>query len=92
MRQRIQSYDSTFGKHKTQSITLHKDGVPTTIARKPAVSVFDDTKTWWYAGDGHSAESHGRYQVGWTSVNVPKTGTKITVVKTNKHKSWLQVN
>jgi immune inhibitor A len=79
MRQRIQSYDSTFGLDRTDSITLHKDSVPTTIRSQSAVSTFDDTKTWWYEGDGHSAESHGRFQVEWTGVNVPKTGTKIRV-------------
>ncbi len=79
MRQRIQSYDSTFGLERTDAITLHLNSAPTTIASKPAVPVFDDTKTWWYAGDGHSAASHGRYQVGWTGVDVPKTGTTIRV-------------
>ena len=79
MRQRIQSYDSTFGLERTDAITLHLNSAPTTIASKPAVPVFDDTKSWWSAGDGHSAASHGRYQVGWTGVDVPKTGTVIRV-------------
>jgi immune inhibitor A len=79
MRQRIQSYDSTFGLDRTDAITLHKDSVPTRIRSQSAVSTFDDLKTWWYASDNHSPESHGRYQVGWTSVNVPKSGTKIRV-------------
>jgi immune inhibitor A len=86
MRQRIQSYDSTFGGVATSKITLHKDGVPTTIQSKPGVPVFDDTKTWWFAEDGHTPASHGRFQVGWTGVNVPKSGTQIKVLNkfTNK--------
>ena len=41
---------------------------------------FDDTLDWWYAGDEHGAGSHpGRYQQGWSSVDVPKTGTTIKV-------------
>jgi immune inhibitor A len=79
MRQRIQSYDSTFGHVPTSKITLHLNSVATTIPSKPGVPVFDDLQTWWFAGDGHSAASHGRYQVGWTSVNVPKSGTSIRI-------------
>ena len=44
MRQRIQSYDSTFGLERTDAITLNLNSVPTTIASKPAVPVFDDTQ------------------------------------------------
>ena len=44
-----------------------------------ACATFDDLKTWWFASDGHTPASHGRYQVGWTGVNVPKTGTTIRV-------------
>jgi immune inhibitor A len=79
MRQRIQSYDSTFGLERTDAITLNLNTVPTTIASKPAVPAFDDTKTWWQAGDGHTAAQHGRFQVGWSGVDVPKTGTTIRV-------------
>jgi immune inhibitor A len=81
MRNRILSYDSTFGTERTDSITLHKEGVPATIASKPAVPTFDDTKTWWYNCDADACTgSHaGRYQPGWYSVDVPKTGTTVTV-------------
>ncbi len=87
MRNRILSYDSTFSQQATKRITLHKDGVPATIASKPAVRTFDDTKTWWYDEDEHGATgSHpGRYQPGWYSVDVPKTGTTITVFQTAKN-------
>jgi immune inhibitor A len=82
-RQRIQSYDSTFGEDRTDSITLHKDGVPTRFHSQAAVRTFDDLKTWWYANDEHDPATHGRYQVGWTGVDVPKTGTTIRVRDTS---------
>ena len=79
MRQRIQCYDSTFGLEKTDAITLHLNGVPTKIKSKPAVREFNDLNSWWLPGDGHSAASHGRFQVEWSGVNVPQTGTRIRV-------------
>ncbi|MEP6630103.1 MAG: immune inhibitor A domain-containing protein, partial [Lapillicoccus sp.] len=93
MRPRILSYDSTFGLEATDPITLHLNGVPSTIASKPAVPVFDDTKTYWYNADGHGATgSHpGRYQPGWYSVDVPKTGTTIRVVNSSKQGNAMTV-
>ncbi len=90
MRQRIQTYDSTFGLDRTDAITLNLNSVPTTIASKPAAPVFDDTKTWWFASDGHTAASHGRFQVGWSGVNVPKTGTTVRV-KSQSQGFFMQV-
>ena len=89
MRQRILSYDSTFGTEPTDAITLHNNGVPASIPSQKAVPTFDDTKNWWFNADQHAATgSHqGRYQPGWTGVDVPKTGTTITVngSTTNSH-------
>jgi immune inhibitor A len=81
MRNRILSYDSTFGVERTDAVTLHNNSVAATIASKPAVPTFDDTKTWWFNSDEHAATgAHvGRYQPGWYGVDVPKTGTTITV-------------
>jgi immune inhibitor A len=81
MRQRILSYDSTFGTEKTDAITLHNNTVAATIPSQRAVPTFDDTKAWWFNADQHAATgSHqGRYQPGWTGVKVPKTGTTVTV-------------
>ena len=79
MRQRIQSYDSTFGLEKTDRITLHLNGVPTTIASKPAVREFNDLRSYWIGDDGHTPASHGRFQPGWSSVKVAGTGTNIRV-------------
>ena len=91
MRQRIQSYDSTFGLERTDSITLNLNSLPTTIASKPAVKVFDDLKTWWFAEDGHTPASHGRFQVGWSGTNPPKSGTTIGVKAESHHGSVLHV-
>ncbi len=81
LRPRILSYDSTFGLEPTTSITVHKDGRPTTIPSRPAVPVFDDARSWWSNADQHAATgAHvGRYEPGWYGVDVPKTGTEITV-------------
>jgi immune inhibitor A len=92
MRPRIQAYDSTFGPDRTERITLHKDGVRTVVQGQRAVDTFDDTKSWWSAGDGHAhdashsgpASSHDHYQVGWIGVNVPQTGTTIRVRDTSQ--------
>ena len=95
MRNRILSYDSTFGLESTDAITLHNpaDGTAGTVASKPAQPVFDDTKTWWFSADEHGATgSHpGRYQPGWYGVDVPKTGTTIRVVSSSKQGNSLNV-
>ena len=54
------------------------------IESKPAQSVFDDTKSWWTDGT-----APGRYQPGWSSVDVPNTGT---VIKVSGAKNTLAVN
>jgi len=81
MRQRILSYDSTFGTERTDAITLHNNSIAATIPSQRAVPRFDDTKTWWFNCDQHACtgKHQGRYQPGWTGVDVPKTGTTITV-------------
>ena len=81
MRQRILSYDSTFGTERTDAITLHNNSVAATIPSQRAVPTFDDTKTWWFDCDTHACtgDHQGRYQPGWTGVDVPKTGTTISV-------------
>ena len=79
MRARLQSFDSTFGLDRTDSITLHKDGVPTRIRSKSAVREFNDLRSYWVGDDGHTPAFHGRFQPGWASVKVAGTGTKIRV-------------
>jgi immune inhibitor A len=91
MRGRIQAADGAFSLQGAKKFTLHKDSVPTTIGNQKPVSVFDDLKTWWYAGDGHSPESHGRHQVQWLSVNPPKTGTTFRVKSVNTNGLFMDV-
>jgi immune inhibitor A len=88
MRPRIQSYDASFTTTKTDAITLHNPatGVAKTISSKAGVSVFDDslrdpdgTSIYWMPSDPTDAPGTTRYQSEWNSVNVPDTGTKITV-------------
>jgi immune inhibitor A len=81
MRQRILSYDSTFGTERTDAITLHNNGVAGTIPSQPAVRTFDDTRSWWSDCDEHACTGahQGRYEPGWTGVDVPRTGTTVTV-------------
>jgi immune inhibitor A len=86
-RPRIQSYDSTFGRQATDRITLHDPdtGVAGTYGGLPAVPVFDDTQDR-YVAPGEQPDANG-----WTGVDVPKTGTRITVVSTSAHDSFMQV-
>ena len=69
-----------------------------TVPSRPAVGTFDDRNTYWFASDGHTPGPNGthpgRYQPGWYSVDVPKTGTTISVVSQSKQRNQLnlQVN
>ncbi|MCW2742619.1 MAG: ina [Blastococcus sp.] len=76
-RPRVQSYDSTFGLQKTDVITLHDPdtGVAKRYGGLAAVPAFDDRRDWFVA-PGEQPDANG-----WTGVDVPKTGTKITVVQ-----------
>ena len=51
MRPRIQSYDATFTTQTTDAITVHNGGVAVTIPSQPGVSTFDDSQSYWVAGD-----------------------------------------
>jgi immune inhibitor A len=86
-RPRIQSYDSTFGLEKTDVVTLHDPdtGVARTYGGLKAVPTFDDTKDW-YVEPGSKPDANG-----WTGVEVPKTGTKITVLGTSAGNTFMQV-
>ncbi len=76
LRNRILSYDSTFGIRPTTSITVHKDSQPTTIPSQAANRIFDDSLSYWFDSDEHAATgAHvGRFQPGWYSVKVPNAG------------------
>jgi len=81
LRPRILAFDSTFSRQRTSPITVNINSKRTRIPSQAGVDTFDDTKDWWFDNDGDGATgSHpGRYQPGWYGVNVPKTGTVITV-------------
>ena len=93
IRPRAMTFDSTFGLERTDAITLSKNDQPVTIASQPAVPMFNDKNDYWFNSDGHAATgSHvGRYQPGWYSVRVPKTGTTIRVVNTSAHGQFMTV-
>jgi immune inhibitor A len=93
MRPRLLSYDSTFGLEATDAITVHKNSQPSSIPSQPAVPVFDDRNDYWFNADEHAATgSHvGRYQPGWNSVQVPKTGTQIRVKSVGGQGKLMQV-
>ncbi len=71
-RNRIQTYDSTFSLYATSGIpNMHVNSVESPIASLPAVSVFDDSNTYY-----DPANPQG-------SVINPHTGTVIRVVQQN---------
>ncbi|KPC64856.1 protease [Streptomyces chattanoogensis] len=78
MRNRFQSYDSTFTRYRTDALTLHKDGVETKIASKRGVRVFDDRNGVYY----DSANPTG-------GVIVPDTNTRIKITKEGEDGSWV---
>ncbi|MEU4201246.1 immune inhibitor A domain-containing protein [Streptomyces sp. NPDC045470] len=73
MRNRFQSYDSTFTRHRTDALTLHKDGKITKIKSKPGVTVFDDRKGDYYDESNPTG-----------GVIVADTNTRIKIL----HESW----
>ncbi len=79
-RNRIQSYDATFGLDKTDKFTLHVNGVESPIPSLKAVPVFDDRTLYW-----DPANPQG-------SVKNPNTGTKISVVSISAQGGFMQVN
>ncbi|MDQ4007979.1 MAG: immune inhibitor A, partial [Actinomycetota bacterium] len=93
MRPRLQSYDSTFGLERTESYTLHSNGVPSTIESRPAASLFDDTRSYWHDCDVHACtgEHKGHHQPGWSSVDVPNTGSTVRVVGESARGAFMEV-
>lgn len=71
---RRQPWDATFGQEKTDKVTFHRNGVPVTVKKQAAIPTFDDTdpNKYWTADNP------------WNSVKVAGSGTKITVAKTTK--------
>ena len=78
-RNRIQTYDSTFGLDPTEAITLHWFGAESYHPSQPAVPIFDDLNNYW-----NPANPNG-------SVQVPPTGTQIRIKSVSAHNSFMQV-
>ncbi|EAP99397.1 putative secreted protease [Janibacter sp. HTCC2649] len=78
---RRQPWDATFGQEKTDKVTFHRNGVPVTINKQAAIPTFDDTDVnkYWTADNP------------WNSVKVAGTGTKITVAKTTKNGTEMEL-
>jgi immune inhibitor A len=92
LRPRILSFDSTFSKQDTKAITVNINSKPTTIPAQKGVDTFDDTKDYWFATEnGHATPHPGRYQPGWNSVKVPKTGTTISIKSGGPQSATMEV-
>jgi immune inhibitor A len=93
IRPRILAFDATFGLDPVPALTVHQNGVPTTIAAKPAVPVFRDSNNPWTDCDVHACTgAHvGRYEPGWYTVDIPNTGTKVQV-KSVSSTGFMQVD
>ncbi|RXS88727.1 M6 family metalloprotease domain-containing protein [Streptomyces sp. TM32] len=70
MRNRFQSYDSTFTRFPTDALTLHRDGTPVKIASKKGVTLFDDRHGVYYDKTNPTG-----------GVIVPDTNTRIKILK-----------
>jgi immune inhibitor A len=84
-RPRIQSFDSTFGLDATDPVTLHANSVEQKIASQRAVPNFDDTKSYWVAPNPAIGN------LGWSSVPLPGTGTRMRVTSVSADKTLMQV-
>lgn len=78
LRNKIQPFDATFSKYRTDAITLHNADVPLKIKSQKGVSVFDDHKgTYWFKENPTG------------SVKVTDTNTQIKIVKEPKDGSTI---
>ncbi|MFL0411621.1 immune inhibitor A domain-containing protein [Microbacterium paludicola] len=84
-RNRIQSFDATFGVHKTDAISLHREteaGMTTLkVGSQKAIPTFDDTDPNRYYDETNPQNS----------VKVGGTGTKITVTDQNVNRGTMTV-
>jgi immune inhibitor A len=78
-RNRIQSYDSTFGLEPTDALTLHWLSQASEHPSLPGVSVFDDNNSYW-----DPANPTG-------SVIVPNTGTQIRIQSISAQGNFMQI-
>jgi immune inhibitor A len=79
LRNRIQSYDATFGLEATDALTLHFLGVEQKYPSLKAVSVFDDRNSYYDAANPQG------------SVKNPNTNTQIRVKSVSAQDGFMQV-
>ncbi len=79
---RRQPFDATFGLEKTDEVTFHRNGVPTTVPSSKGIPTFDDTNPnrYWTADNP------------WSSTKVAGSGTSITVDKSKKKGDQLKLS
>jgi immune inhibitor A len=78
---RRQPFDATFGQERTDAVTFHRNGVPTTVPSSAGIPTFDDKDVNRYWSSANP----------WASTNVAGTGTSLTVAKTSDGGNELQV-
>jgi immune inhibitor A len=78
-RNRMQTYDSTFGLDPTDALTLHYLSQPSFHPSLPAVPVFDDRNSYYDPANP------------WGSVITPNTGTIIQIRSISAQNSFMQV-
>lgn len=78
-RNRMQTYDSTFTLAPTDALTLHWNSQPSNHPSLPAVSVFDDTQSYYDPANP------------WGSVIVPNTGTQIWIQSISARGNFMQI-
>jgi len=78
-RNRVQTYDSTFGLQSTDALTLHWLSQPSYHPSLPAVPVFDDNNQYWNPDNP------------WGGVINPNTGTQIRVKSISTRGSFMQI-
>ncbi len=78
-RPRVQSFDSTFGRQRTDAIMLHQNSAPWRLKSRPGVAVFNDNKQYWNP------------ETPYAGVMNPDTNTRITVKSENRNTGVMMV-
>ena len=79
-RARVQVYDAPFSLGRTDSFTLHVDGVRSRIKGARANPLFDDTQQYWFA----ELPNHG--------VKLPAVGVEIQVLRQRSDRISIEVS
>jgi len=80
-RNRVQTYDATFGRNATDGITIHWEGAASYHASQPGVPLFDDSDGMAYYNEDNPMGS----------VIVPETRTQILVRRLSAHGTFMHV-